>query len=124
MELTPTFKKIIQSIIPINKTLQHDNMFICKSCKQLINKNKIEYVILTCQHIYNENTIPSIMILNKLEEYLVAPRMTFAQIYQLNGWGQYGIRGSIVNVLANVDKMQIILPRPTTCGLHQENNQI
>jgi hypothetical protein len=41
--------------------------------------------------------------------------MTFAQIYQLNGWGQYGIQGSIVNVLISVDKMQIILPRPTTC---------
>jgi hypothetical protein len=26
------------------------------------------------------------MILNKLE-HLVAPQMTFAQIYQLNGWG-------------------------------------
>ncbi len=33
MELTPTFLKIIQSIIPINKTLQHGDMFICKSCK-------------------------------------------------------------------------------------------
>jgi hypothetical protein len=37
MELPLTFLKIIRSIIPINKTLQHDNMFICKSCKQLIN---------------------------------------------------------------------------------------
>ncbi len=68
-----------------------------------------------CQHIYNENTILSIMILNKLEECLIVPWMTFAQIYQLNGWGQYGIQGSIVNVPISVDKMQIILPRPTTC---------
>jgi hypothetical protein len=41
--------------------------------------------------------------------------MIFAQIYQLNGWGQYGIQGSIVNVPISVDKMQIILPQPTTC---------
>ncbi len=86
MQLTLTFLKIITSIIPIHKTLQHDNMFICKSCKQLINKKKFEDVILMCQHIYNENKIPSVMILNKLE-HLVAPQMTFAQIYQLNGWG-------------------------------------
>ncbi len=33
MELAPTFLKIIQSIIPINKTLQHGNMFMCKNCK-------------------------------------------------------------------------------------------
>jgi len=64
------------------------------------------------------------MILNKLE-HLIAPQMTFAQIYQLNGWGQYGIWGSIVNVPANVNKMQIILPQRTTlwinnCGLHQK----
>jgi len=64
------------------------------------------------------------MILNKLE-HLIAPQMTFAQIYQLNGWGQYGIWGSIVNVPANVNKMQIILPQHTALwinnyGLHQK----
>ncbi len=35
IQLTPTFLKIIQSIIPINKTLQLDNMLICNSCKHL-----------------------------------------------------------------------------------------
>jgi len=59
-------------------------MFICKRCEQLFNKNKIEDVILLRQHIYNENKIPYVMILNKLK-HLVAPQMTFAQIYQLNG---------------------------------------
>jgi len=72
MQLTLTFLKIITAIIPINKTLQHDNMFICKRCEQLINKYKIKDVILMCQHIYNENKIPYVMILNKLE-HLVAP---------------------------------------------------
>ncbi len=57
-----------------------------------------------CIHIYNENKIYFVMTLNKLEEHLVTPQMAFAQIYQ------YGIQNSIVNVLANVDKMQTILP--------------
>jgi hypothetical protein len=39
------------------------------------------------QHINNENKILFVMILNKPKEHLVALQMTFAQIYQLNGWG-------------------------------------
>ncbi len=35
--------------------------------------------------------------------------------YQLNGWGQCDIQGNIVNVPTNVDKIQIILFRLTTC---------
>jgi hypothetical protein len=57
----------------------------------------------------------SIMALNRLKECLVAHQMAFAQIYQLNGQSQYGIQASIVNILANVDKMQTIIPQPTTC---------
>ncbi len=41
MQLTLTFLKIITAIIPINKTLQHENMFICKRCEKLINNYKI-----------------------------------------------------------------------------------
>jgi hypothetical protein len=62
-------------------------MLICNSYKHLNIKNKIDNVILMPQHIYNENTIIFVMILNKLKEHLVALWMTFAQIYQLNGWG-------------------------------------
>lgn len=35
--------------------------------------------------------------------------------YQLNGWDQCDIQGNIVNVPKNVDKIQIILFRLTTC---------
>jgi hypothetical protein len=41
----------------------------------------------------------------------VSPRLAFAQIYQLKGYGQYGIRGSIVNVPTNLDLVQNVLPR-------------
>jgi hypothetical protein len=60
------------------------------------------------------NNIPNMNVvssLNKIEEPLVSPRLAFAQIYQLKGYGQYGIRGSIVNVPANLDLIQNVLPR-------------
>ncbi len=57
-----------------------------------------------CIHIYNENKISFVMTLNKLEEHIVTPQMAFAQIYQ------YGMQNNIVNVPANVHKMQTILP--------------
>jgi hypothetical protein len=45
----------MESIIPIDKPLQLDILLICKSCKQLLNTNKIKSVILMCKHIYNES---------------------------------------------------------------------
>jgi hypothetical protein len=74
----------MESIIPIDKTLQLDIVLICKSCKQLLNTNKFNSVISMCKHINNERKFSFVMTLNKLEECFVAPQMAFAQIYQLN----------------------------------------
>ncbi len=91
-------------------------MLICKSCKQVLNTNKINNVILMRKHIYNENKFFFVMALKRLKECLVAHQMAFAQIYQLNCWSQYGIQARIINVLANVDKkIQTILPQLATC---------
>jgi hypothetical protein len=54
--------------------------------------------------------------LNELEEGLVSPRLTFAQIWQLQGYGQYNIKGSIINVPSNINFTQSILP----CLPHDE----
>jgi hypothetical protein len=34
----------------------------------------------------------------------------FVQIYKLYGYGQYTIHGSVINVFANVNQIQSILP--------------
>jgi hypothetical protein len=60
------------------------------------------------------NNVPNMNVmssLNKIKEPLVSPRLAFAQIYQLKGYGQYGIRGSIVNVPTNLDLIQNLLPQ-------------
>jgi hypothetical protein len=35
----------------------------------------------------------------------------FVQIYKLEKYGHYKMHGSVINVLANVDKIQSTLPR-------------
>jgi len=42
---------------------------------------------------------------------LIAPHLAFAQIFQLKGYGQYEMHGSIVNIPKKLDMVQIILPR-------------
>jgi hypothetical protein len=39
-----------------------------------------------------------------------SPCLAFTQIFQLKGYGQYGIHGNIVNVPTNLDLVQTILP--------------
>jgi hypothetical protein len=47
--------------------------------------------------------------------------LAFTQIWQLQGYGQYNIKGSIINVPTNVNFTQSILPHlpydETTIGL-------
>jgi len=62
-----------------------------------------------------------ILDLHELEERLIAPQQAFTQIWQVEGYGQYKIRGIIINVPTNVNMTQPILPRmpnyETTIGI-------
>jgi len=86
-------------------------MVIYRSCKGSINNKKLKNVILLKKHIFNENKIPCIKILNKPKEHLVALQMAFTQIFQLNGWGQYRNQGNVINFPTNLHKIQTILPQ-------------
>jgi hypothetical protein len=52
-----------------------------------------------------------VLDLHELEERLIPPQQAFAQIWQVEGYGQYKIRGNIINVPTNVNITQSILPR-------------
>jgi hypothetical protein len=45
-----------------------------------------------------------------MEEHLIAPCLAVAQIFQLKGYGEYKMHGSIVNVPTNLNLVQIVLP--------------
>ncbi len=53
---------------------------------------------------------PLIQKLTQLEKRFISPRLIFAQIYKLQGYGQYKIHGNVINVPTNVDQTQSILP--------------
>jgi hypothetical protein len=53
--------------------------------------------------------------LTHFEEHLISPWLTFAQIYKLHGYGQYKMKGIVINVLTNINQTKLVLPR-----LHDE----
>jgi hypothetical protein len=63
----------------------------------------------------------SVQQLTELEERLISPRIAFAQIYKLHNYGQFKLHGSIINIPANIDQTQSLLPRlpedGTTIGI-------
>jgi hypothetical protein len=58
----------------------------------------------------------SVQQLTELEERLISPRIAFAQIHKLYNFGQFKLHGSIINVLANIDQTQSLLPRLPEVG--------
>ncbi len=82
---------------------------MCKSCYSFNNKNKTPK-ILVLTNIRLNNDIDFIKKLNELEERSVSPRLAFAQIWQLQGYGKYNIEGNIINVPSNINSTQSILP--------------
>ncbi len=55
--------------------------------------------------------ISSVTKLTHLEEHFISPQLVFAQIYKLHGYGQYKMKGIIINVPTNINQMQLVLPR-------------
>lgn len=84
--------------------------FNCELCKEHNKKNKLSRFALLAME--NLNTpIPIVDSLNHVEARLVSIRIPFAQIRQLSHNGQLGLRGTIINVMADVQRAQTVLPR-------------
>jgi hypothetical protein len=87
------------------------NVLICKSCKNKLDIRKPFDSLLQNHIIINKPNMKYFLMLNKIEECLIASCLGFALIFQLQGYVQYGLHGSIVNVPTNVNIIQTILPR-------------
>jgi hypothetical protein len=70
---------------------QKKNPLLCKSCYSFFNKNKTPKLLIPT-NIRLNNDIDSVKKLNGLEEQLISPHLAFAQIWQLQGCGQYNIK--------------------------------
>jgi hypothetical protein len=89
----------------------NDNVFICNSCQKKINLKQPLNFMLYDYIVINKSNMEFVLMLNKVEECLVAPWFAFAQFFQLHGYGQYGMHGSIVNVSTNLNLIQNVLPQ-------------
>jgi hypothetical protein len=66
---------------------------------------------MLCDYIVNNKpNMEFALMLNKIQEHLIAPHLICAQNFQLWRYGQYGMHGSIVNVPTNLNLIQNILP--------------
>ncbi len=86
------------------------DVIICKSCKRKFDIGKPFDLVLWNHIITNQLNINCILMLIKIEKRLISACLTFAQMFQLQRHGQYGLHGSIVNVLTNLNIIQTILP--------------
>ncbi|CAG2249461.1 unnamed protein product [Mytilus edulis] len=84
--------------------------YVCRTCLKSLKKGKLPNLA-----IYNKLNFPlkpQVLMLNSLEEKLVAPVSTFFQMRELPSGGQFGIQGNVVNVPAdNMSTHNNMLPR-------------
>ncbi|XP_057320694.1 uncharacterized protein LOC130664678 [Microplitis mediator] len=86
---------ILKIIVP---HLDKDNILICKTCRQSLNKKNIQTMA-----VYNGFKFPRkpkhLPSLNLVSERLISPRIPFMEIKRLKHVnGQYVIRGQVINV--------------------------
>ncbi len=86
-------------------------MIICKGCQKKINLEHPLNLILQDYIVTNKPYMEFVLMLNKIEECLIALQLVFVQSFQLHGHWQYGMHGSIVNVLTKLNLIQNFLPQ-------------
>ncbi len=60
--------------------------------------------------ITNNNVdVKFVLMLNKIEEWLITLCLESMQIFQLRGYEQFGMHGNIVTFLTNLDLVQNVL---------------
>ena len=119
------FKQSVRSIsslenLPLNKTL------LRRCLTDVLSVDNIQWICTTCLFNIRKGKIPKLSVLNgmklppkppeldlcNLEERLIALRIPFMQIRCLGAGGQYSLKGSVVNVPAQIEPTIRALPRP------------
>jgi len=88
---------------------------LCKKNYSFFNKNKTPK-LLVHTNIRLNNDINFVKKMNELEELLISLRLAFAQIWQLQVYGEYNIKGSIINVPFDISYTQSM--GKNTLGCH------
>jgi hypothetical protein len=70
--------------------------YICTSCLHNISENKPPLYQVS-NNFFRNKIIPLVQKLTQLKEHIISPHLTFAQIYELQGYGQYKIHANVIN---------------------------
>ena len=102
-----TWEKILDKFgIPIP-----DGTKVCSTCAESIRCNKLPSSHVLCQSHALHPIPPELTVLTDLEEQLVSMRIPFMQIVKVRIQQQAGLKGSVVNLPTNLNKVTSVLPR-------------
>ena len=89
---------------------ESNNLSICQICYKYREHKTLSRFATLASKNFND-PIALVDSLNHIEARLISIRIPFTQIRQLSYNGQLGLRGTIVNVMADLDRAQTSLPR-------------
>lgn len=89
---------------------------LCNSCKAELSAGQVPSL---CRFTFKFPDLPPCLKeLNEFEMLLISPRLLFFKLVQLGRpiYGQYGIKGTVVNVPADLTRVQTALPRAASAS--------
>ena len=99
-----------KSIKSMKSSTQNKANPTCKTCHKNSKNEEPNYLAILGAHTFSLS-IPVVAPLNSIEALLISIRIPFAQIRQLTHNISLGLRGTVVNVMADLDRARIVLPR-------------
>ena len=95
--------------MPLTPSVDNE-VWICLNCVLYLRKKKIPPESVLNGFVF-PNQPPELKDINLAEERLVSPRLPFIYIIERPTGGQLAVKGGIVNVPNNVDKVSRVIPR-------------
>jgi hypothetical protein len=84
---------------------------MCKYCGKNIDFDELLNNIDLPSHIINDKSYMKFeSMLNKIKEFFIVSHLPFTQNFQLKGYGQSDMHGSVVNAPTNLNLVQNLLP--------------
>ena len=119
------FKQSVKKVSAVVRMSAIDKSLLDKCVMGYLSVENCEWICSTCIYNIRRDKVPKLAIingmkfpdrppelnLNNLEERLISLRIPFMQIRALNSGGQFSLKGSVVNVPAEIEPTIRALPR-------------
>ena len=119
------FKHSVKEVSVVNRMSAVNKSLLNKCVTGYLSVENCEWICSTCIYNIRRDKVPKLAVingmkfpdrppelnLNNLEERLISLRIPFMQIRVLNSGGQFSLKGSVVNVPAEIEPTIRALPR-------------